>query len=932
MSKSLGKLPEIVIKFPFASENESLMRHTERGKEILKRIFPKEFETLYEKGHESLEQLLPLIKWDVPPNVPDTLSAYFLFQPKGEVNMEKHLPEILRRWLIPEKNIVFLGSYFLNFFMPEVSTRPYFLAEIQVLVEEWGDLTCIEQNLPSLANDIIIALTSSKYLEEMLETKALVYEQKAAKVQYYLRQLTKQFPNQFDSELFREMNVFFALASPSFHKFRLPKHLAKIIVSHFLMRKRLLESFSISPQKRQLELRFFRSRLHFPFGVKSVLGLSIAVGLVDRHETFEETHVISAIQKFIPNAQIVRGSYYFYRPNHSTIKHLYLEIEKREGGGFSLQEVGLLKSILAEELKNRIEKLIPFVFMTRNEEEIMRNMLLLSQELKYLHDIPQVIVNLDRQEAQELYFTAIVVRVLKKEDSSLEQAFAQVSQPFRFIPDRVQNVGYVRKKNPKEANVFHLSIPKEGSILRTDSSVNFYLARQKIISIIGAALGEFRDYNGGMLLKQGELFSQLKHVFSNVGSYKQELLEDFFFSLNPIEAQATATSHSLIALFEILLESIDTELPKKESVYLKFKADRDIALAALKTKDATLEPVLNEELQELKDFSKLLIRTKAFFQGSWFHGLIYQTPNLLQQKQLEECIRRAIEKWTAKMVSLQELHLTFISLPPTHDPRMVGDEIASLIIKMLFEGLCRISFSGEPELALAQSVEISSDQKRYTFKLRSSFWSNQKKLVAQDFEYAWKKVLSPSFYTAFAYFFYPIKNAKEAKEGKVPLEEVGIKAIDELTLVVDLENPTPEFLEFTAHSLYSPVCQSLETLHPNWAQSTDEGFVCNGPFKLKRLHPNGKYELMKNPVYWDHRAVKLDRVFFGKSEMETAHQMYKNGEIDWIGRPTQPFDVSILPEPDDISSYRAYGVTWCTFNTQRFPFNNLKIRVLAYFV
>ena len=150
-------------------------------------------------------------------------------------------------------------------------------------------------------------------------------------------------------------------------------------------------------------------------------------------------------------------------------------------------------------------------------------------------------VNFEKQDADELYFTVLVLRVLKKSDLPLEDSFGKVKDVFRFLPDRVQNVGYVRKKNPKEANVFQLCIPKEKSILRADSSFNYYLARQKILSIITAAFGEVRDYNGGMILKQGELFSQFKHAFSGFVQKDQELLEDFFFALSPIEAQATTS-------------------------------------------------------------------------------------------------------------------------------------------------------------------------------------------------------------------------------------------------------------------------------------------------------------------------------------------------------------------------------------------------------
>jgi oligopeptide transport system substrate-binding protein len=83
------------------------------------------------------------------------------------------------------------------------------------------------------------------------------------------------------------------------------------------------------------------------------------------------------------------------------------------------------------------------------------------------------------------------------------------------------------------------------------------------------------------------------------------------------------------------------------------------------------------------------------------------------------------------------------------------------------------------------------------------------------------KKLSPFFSTAFIYFFHPIKNAKTANEGRCSLDDVGIKAIDKDTLEVLLENPTPEFLELTAHTLYSPVNHELDKRHPNWGSGEE---------------------------------------------------------------------------------------------------------------
>ncbi len=925
--ESQKQLPEIQPYFSQPGSSSALSKHIEKGREVLKSLLPDTFSTFSPEEMEKWASTdLPLVKWNTPTTTPESLTITFLLAPKQEVKAEKVLLEVIRRWLIPEKEVQILGFYNMYFCMKQSNSKLFFLAEVEVFVEDGRDLNLILENLPLLAGELSLCLSSLKYLDQFLDTKALAFNQKSTNVQQYLRQLIQRAPKNFDVELFREMSAFFALTRPDFHKFRQAKHLTRIIVAHYLMRRRLFHSLSLFPEKRHLDVRFIRSKLHFPFGVKSVLGLSVAVGLTDRYEVFEDTHVIAAVQKFIPGAHLVKGSYYSYQTNHDPIKYLYLELEKKDGTPFELQDVGLLSSRLKEELRKRIEKMIPSVFMIRNEEEVMRNILLLSQELKYLTDLPQVMVNFDKQGPSELYFTVLIVRNLQKGDVPLEEAFSELPASCRFIPDRVQNVGLVRKKNPKEANVFHLCIPKDHSILRTDSSVNFYLARQKVVQLISEVVGEVRDYNGGMILKQGELFTQLKDAFVGTADNHQELLENFFFALTPIEAQAVTTLNSLKALFEMFLASTAADLTKRSSVFQKFESRKNGLFAVLRTKDRSLEAAINEELNQFDQFSKALVRTKVTYQGTLLQGFIYETSNQAQQQQFQYCIEAAIATWTAKIAHLQELRLSFLNLPPSLDPRLAWDETSSTVVKMLFEGLTRISQGSRPALAIAKSVDISADQKRYTFKLRNACWSDQTPLVAQDFEYAWKKILSPSFYTPFAYFFYPIKNAKAAKEGAVGLDQVGVRAEDDKTLVIDLETPTPEFLELTAHALYSPINQQLEKLRPNWAQSGEEGYVCNGPFRLKRTLPHGGYEFIKNTNYWDRHEVKLDRVFVTKNNSETAFEQFKNDELEWIGRPMYPWESHFEKGEEDLLSNDSLGVNWCVFNTQRFPFDNLKMR------
>lgn len=261
--------------------------------------------------------------------------------------------------------------------------------------------------------------------------------------------------------------------------------------------------------------------------------------------------------------------------------------------------------------------------------------------------------------------------------------------------------------------------------------------------------------------------------------------------------------------------------------------------------------------------------------------------------------------------------------PQTLDPRLVRDLPTTTILHMLFEGLMRARFKGHLEPAAAEHVAISEDLRTYTFTLRDAKWSNGEKITAKDFERAWLSLLDPKFATPNAYQLYPIKGAKERKENGGAEENVGIKAIDDKTLVVELNEPTPYFLELTTTHFYFPVHSSALKNFPT------ESIIGNGPFKLESWKRNNQLDVVRNGSYWDVKAVSFDRIQVVVVEEYTAMQMYNNGELDWIGSPMSdiPIDaIQALKEDDELRVAEAAGTHWFKFNVNKAPFNNEKIR------
>lgn len=285
---------------------------------------------------------------------------------------------------------------------------------------------------------------------------------------------------------------------------------------------------------------------------------------------------------------------------------------------------------------------------------------------------------------------------------------------------------------------------------------------------------------------------------------------------------------------------------------------------------------------------------------------------------------------SSETASSKELNLVIPSEPPSLHPQLATDSTSSAILINVFEGLTRLDNDGQPVPAIAESWDVSEDGLTYTFKLRDAKWTNGDPVVAGDFEYAWKWALNPENLSEYASVFYPIKGAEAYNNAKGSVDEVGIKAEDDKTLVVTLTHPTAYFLELTAFKTYLPINQKVVEGNDNWYTEADENYVTNGPFTLDTWKHSDSIVLKKNADYWDAANVALDTVNLGMVENEaTAVTMFKNGEIDYLGSPYQTVAL------DAIDGFKADGslkianyaaVYWYKFNTTDKITGNANIR------
>lgn len=267
--------------------------------------------------------------------------------------------------------------------------------------------------------------------------------------------------------------------------------------------------------------------------------------------------------------------------------------------------------------------------------------------------------------------------------------------------------------------------------------------------------------------------------------------------------------------------------------------------------------------------------------------------------------------------------------PQTLDPRLVRDLASTTPIHMLYEGLMRVGENGEATPALAEEVSVSSDQKVYLFKIRPSSWTDGQPVTANDFEHTWKSILDPHFPSPNAYQLYVIQGARAAKEGKAPLNKVGVKALDDQTLIVHLEQPTPYFLRLTATYFFYPVHSTLRNSSTP-SGLNDASIITNGPYKLEQWSRRNELSVVPNPFYWDRENVRLERIALIMVDNPTALQLFQKGGLEWTGSPLSTISTDALASLKNQSQLEvmpAAGIYLFRFNTERPPFNHPKVRL-----
>ena len=268
----------------------------------------------------------------------------------------------------------------------------------------------------------------------------------------------------------------------------------------------------------------------------------------------------------------------------------------------------------------------------------------------------------------------------------------------------------------------------------------------------------------------------------------------------------------------------------------------------------------------------------------------------------------------------------------TLDPALMTAQLDMRLAYALFEGLTTFGANGQPQPGVAERWGVSPDQTVYTFHLRAdSLWTNGRPVTAGDFVRSWQRVLTPATAARNSYQLYYLKNGQRFNDpaaGLTDFSQVGVHALDDRTLQVELEHPTPYFLDLCCTTAFLPV--HLPTVQ-RWgdAWTLPGHLVGNGPFVMEQWRLNDRLRLRKNPRYWDRAHVRLETVdALPISQANVALNFFADGECDLL------MDKGLVPvmligdlrRKPYFHSAPFLGNFFLRFNCTRPPFNDVRVR------
>ncbi|KII79637.1 ABC transporter substrate-binding protein [Vibrio renipiscarius] len=265
----------------------------------------------------------------------------------------------------------------------------------------------------------------------------------------------------------------------------------------------------------------------------------------------------------------------------------------------------------------------------------------------------------------------------------------------------------------------------------------------------------------------------------------------------------------------------------------------------------------------------------------------------------------------------------------TIDPHKSQGVPESHVIADLLEGLVGQDANGNIIPGVAETWE-TADNKTYTFHLRKDAkWSNGDPVTAHDFVFSFQRSVDPMTASPYSWYmeYTKMKNAKDIIAGKADKSTLGVKALDDQTLVVELDSAVPYFVMMMGHTTTKPVHKAtVEKFGDQWTKP--ENFVGNGAFVVDKWVVNERLVLKRNEQYWDNDKTVLNQVTFLPIENQvTEMNRFLSGEIDFTNElPLEHFKRLSKQQPESVSVVGNLCTYYYLFNTKKAPFDDVRVR------
>lgn len=273
------------------------------------------------------------------------------------------------------------------------------------------------------------------------------------------------------------------------------------------------------------------------------------------------------------------------------------------------------------------------------------------------------------------------------------------------------------------------------------------------------------------------------------------------------------------------------------------------------------------------------------------------------------------------------------SEPPQMNSILATDQVSGDIMRLTMAGLTKQDANDKPQPDIAQSWDISTDKKTYTFHLRKDAkWSNGEPVTAKDFVFSWITAMTASTGAQYSYILTDnIAGGQDYYDGKITADKVGVKALDDYTLKVEFSNPIPYALSLTSFSAYLPINEKGYKQITGGSMDkygkSPETLLTNGPYKMTEWTHDDHITLAKNNDYWDSAKTTVSNVKLTMLKDENAMlNAFKAGDVDEITVNGDQM-ASLKAEGQAVTTYSDGGVQYLEFNTKRtnLGLNNAKI-------